>query len=497
MKAANPLVMLTAMAYVVPVASVGHVEHKNTNKTVVFVDNTKSLFGTKNHDSPPDILTIVVTTDFWYSETLWNLWTFPGQLVSSYDGYQNSLTEYRTDLDIYPGSYTFTVYDTWGDGNCCLEGKGGVALLLNNQLFHTVPSFPEFSHEYTFKFDLPSSSPSPPTPPAPPPPPPSPPLPPYPPLLENCVPADKTPTNWPAPRLVEVDPPRSYTWLVSFQNDNGEHQCSGILISTDTVLAPALCFFPTSIYSSYFATRAVIGMHSPQDQACVQTHEIEEVISYPGLTYAAHNIALVKLKGSPVAYYEPIHSLMSPSDSQMLEPGQEVTVAGFVFSDYEVGAASHVSTSLGEFCDSGPTPTPKGQGTPFTTLTEELTESPSPTPCCYNPNNYNYDTSMMTCLGGMDQLCEITTGSAIFSKDGEGNHVLVGMNLECGDSLNVAYYNDWICEKAAVNCPSSPSTCPPGCRPIGESIEALRKRRGLLFAHFVEDCPVGCVAASA
>ena len=65
------------------------------------------------------ILTIEIVTDVWYGETSWDLVNMDtGDLVASIA--QGDLTEanisYTWDYEIPHGNYSFTIYDSFGDG---------------------------------------------------------------------------------------------------------------------------------------------------------------------------------------------------------------------------------------------------------------------------------------------------------------------------------------------------------------------------------------------
>ena len=77
------------------------------------------------------LLTIEIVTDVWYSETSWDLVNMDtGDLVASIA--QGDLTEasisYTWDFEIPHGNYSFTIYDSFGDG---IYAPGGYALYLD------------------------------------------------------------------------------------------------------------------------------------------------------------------------------------------------------------------------------------------------------------------------------------------------------------------------------------------------------------------------------
>ena len=77
------------------------------------------------------LLTIEVVTDTWQGETSWDLVSMDtGELVASIA--EGDLTEastsYTWDFDIPHGTYSFTIYDSFGDG---IYSPGGYALSLD------------------------------------------------------------------------------------------------------------------------------------------------------------------------------------------------------------------------------------------------------------------------------------------------------------------------------------------------------------------------------
>ena len=87
-----------------------------------------------NWDDPPGeiagTLTVNLTTDQYAAETSWELVDASGTLVASNPALANE-TEYSNDYELEAGSYTWTIFDSWGDGICCGYGYGGYQLLLD------------------------------------------------------------------------------------------------------------------------------------------------------------------------------------------------------------------------------------------------------------------------------------------------------------------------------------------------------------------------------
>ena len=77
-------------------------------------------------------VTIYITTDTWGSETTWQLSNDEtGDIVQSYiDAALENETEYSWDFDLDFGSYTFTIFDSWGDG---IFAPGGYAVYIDSE----------------------------------------------------------------------------------------------------------------------------------------------------------------------------------------------------------------------------------------------------------------------------------------------------------------------------------------------------------------------------
>jgi len=77
-------------------------------------------------------VTIYIVTDFWGNETSWQLTNDEtGEIVESYtDGALEDETEYQWDLELDFGNYTFTIFDSWGDG---IYAPGGYAIHIDEE----------------------------------------------------------------------------------------------------------------------------------------------------------------------------------------------------------------------------------------------------------------------------------------------------------------------------------------------------------------------------
>ena len=106
-----------------------------------------------NWDDPPGevagMLTVYILTDDYGSETSWDLVNSSGDVVAE-DGGLSNATEYTWDVDLEADTYTWTIYDSYGDGICCDWGEGGYELFLDGESIATGGVFGEFeSVEFT------------------------------------------------------------------------------------------------------------------------------------------------------------------------------------------------------------------------------------------------------------------------------------------------------------------------------------------------------------
>ena len=68
-----------------------------------------------------------LTTDNYGSETSWDLKDDAGSTIASGSGLANN-TSYSDTFCLADGDYTFTIYDSYGDGMCCGYGSGSYSL---------------------------------------------------------------------------------------------------------------------------------------------------------------------------------------------------------------------------------------------------------------------------------------------------------------------------------------------------------------------------------
>ena len=98
-------------------------------------------------------ITIFITTDTWGSETTWQLTDdLSGDVVQSYtDAALEDQTEYSWDFDLDFGSYTFTIFDSWGDG---IFAPGGYAIHIDGEEIYSNIGTGWTGTEESFQFDV-------------------------------------------------------------------------------------------------------------------------------------------------------------------------------------------------------------------------------------------------------------------------------------------------------------------------------------------------------
>ena len=74
---------------------------------------------------------ISIQTDQYGNETSWEITTSGGQLVESGGNYDSN-SEYDIVVGLEDGDYTFTIYDSYGDGMCCAYGQGSYSVELED-----------------------------------------------------------------------------------------------------------------------------------------------------------------------------------------------------------------------------------------------------------------------------------------------------------------------------------------------------------------------------
>ena len=98
-------------------------------------------------------ITIFITTDTWGSETTWQLTDdLTGDVVQSYtDAALEDQTEYSWDFDLDFGSYTFTIFDSWGDG---IFSPGGYAIHIDGEEIYSNIGTGWTGTEESFQFEV-------------------------------------------------------------------------------------------------------------------------------------------------------------------------------------------------------------------------------------------------------------------------------------------------------------------------------------------------------
>jgi len=80
-------------------------------------------------------LTVEILTDIFSGEISWDVMDQNGAIVADYPGGDlEGSTLYTWDIDLNPGTYTFTIYDSWGDG---ILAPGYYALAINGNMIYT------------------------------------------------------------------------------------------------------------------------------------------------------------------------------------------------------------------------------------------------------------------------------------------------------------------------------------------------------------------------
>lgn len=98
------------------------------------------------------LLGIEIMTDDWATETSWQITNSNGEIVSSVPMVSDApidFTVYNWEIELVPGDYTFTIFDSFGDGICCGYGEGYYSLSLFGNVF---ASGGEFGAEESVSF---------------------------------------------------------------------------------------------------------------------------------------------------------------------------------------------------------------------------------------------------------------------------------------------------------------------------------------------------------
>jgi len=79
-------------------------------------------------------LDVTITTDDYPEETSFEVKNQNGKVVMSGDSYEEKNKRYDDTSCLPYGDYQFIIYDTYGDGMCCSEGRGGYELYVGDTL---------------------------------------------------------------------------------------------------------------------------------------------------------------------------------------------------------------------------------------------------------------------------------------------------------------------------------------------------------------------------
>ena len=82
---------------------------------------------------PTASFVVEIRTDDYPAETSWGVTDHSGNQIAGINAgdLSNASTVYTWEMELDMGSYTFTIYDSYGDGICCNYGQGYYSLVLN------------------------------------------------------------------------------------------------------------------------------------------------------------------------------------------------------------------------------------------------------------------------------------------------------------------------------------------------------------------------------
>ena len=106
-----------------------------------------------------DSLLLDLLTDNYGDETSWEICNSNAQVVASGSGYASN-TEYISHICLPDGDYTFTIYDSYGDGICCVNGNGYYTLT-NTSTNEGLAQGGEFGVSESTSFSIGNGSPTP------------------------------------------------------------------------------------------------------------------------------------------------------------------------------------------------------------------------------------------------------------------------------------------------------------------------------------------------
>ncbi len=98
---------------------------------------------------------VEIDTDNYPAETSWDLVDATGTVIAGINpaDLSSANTLHTWQLEIPLGTYTFTIYDSYGDGICCAHGDGYYNLYLNGNVITSGGEFAS-SESFTFEADL-------------------------------------------------------------------------------------------------------------------------------------------------------------------------------------------------------------------------------------------------------------------------------------------------------------------------------------------------------
>jgi len=99
-----------------------------------------------------DEISVDILTDDYGDETTWEVTDGSNNVVASGSGYSDN-TQYNIPACLADGCYTFTIYDSYGDGICCGFGTGDYEVL--SPAGDVMGSGAEFADDESFSFCLP------------------------------------------------------------------------------------------------------------------------------------------------------------------------------------------------------------------------------------------------------------------------------------------------------------------------------------------------------
>lgn len=97
-------------------------------------------------------MTVSILTDDYGDETSWEIKDSQNNVVASGSGYGDA-TQYTIPTCLADGCYTFTIYDSYGDGICCQWGDGAYEIL--SPLGDVIGGGGEFADDESIQFCLP------------------------------------------------------------------------------------------------------------------------------------------------------------------------------------------------------------------------------------------------------------------------------------------------------------------------------------------------------